>query len=447
MGKHLSRSAKLELRQQQQLARQRADEALRKSKKRRLDPRAEILAGLDGQPLGPMSHVLIQLRRDTYNRELTRDRVSAARRVLLAAAEKSRLLDGDEWRTPLKKLVRLARYQQFWVRDPEDWSPRTHNVERQFASLTRHLFARYDVPVCFDEAWELGNTLKQQRWFIHLGQGGNLRKAEGLPIPLTKMMAHHALLAPEGCSISQALRWGQARGVGVDLRLARALLGSRIGGTFERPEQEAFWLSVLGWFAQRPMLDPHQVGPIIDYLHHQKFVPIGAVNVNGTFVMQGPPQPGLSMHKRCPAALVAQVELWHRQLARVRDRRDWTWPSCGIAGYSRVEGEVGNQRHFEVRELTNSADLSSEGRVMHHCVGTYAYSCKSGRVAIYSMTVTDREGVRRLLTIEVDLRAKQIVQARGRYNAPATALDARILRAWMTTTGLTVGRYCQGLNG
>lgn len=445
MGKHLSRSAKLELRQQQQLKRQRADEALRDSKKRRIDPREEILAGLEGTARGPMSQQLICLRRDTFNKGLTRDRVTAARRVLLAAAEKSRLLSDAGWQNWLHKLVGLARYQQFWIRDPESWRPHTHNVYRQFAAFTRHLLANFDVPACFNEAWDMGPGHRFQSWFIHIGQGGNLRKAEGLPIPLTKLMAHHALLAPEGCSIRQALRWGQARGTGLEMRLAQAVVASRIGNSFESADREAFWLSVLQWIAQYPMLDPNQVGPIIDYLHHQKFVSAGAVNVNGTFVRQAPPQPGLSMHKRCPAALVAHVAVWHRQLARGRDRRNLIWPTCGIAGYSRVEGDTGNQRHFEVRELLTSAQLLSEGRAMHHCVGTYADSCNLGRTAIYSMTVTDRDGERRLSTIEVDLRNRQIVQVRGRYNAPATAMDARILRAWMTTSKLSLGSYCQGI--
>ena len=173
-----------------------------------------------------------------------------------------------------------------------------------------------------DEAWLNRNRRPptwrlHQAWFVHVGSGQNIRTADKLPIPLTKRMAHEFLLAPDDYRLHEALRWGQVRGMGVDERLTRALVGSRLGTGFFGAEQEAFWGTVINFFVLHPMIDPHQVGPIIDYLHNQKFVPAGVVNVNGTFVNAGPPQPGLSMKGRTPEALLAQVQSWHRRLARV----------------------------------------------------------------------------------------------------------------------------------
>jgi hypothetical protein len=78
---------------------------------------------------------------------------------------------------------------------------------------------------------------------------------------------------------------------------------------------------------------------------------------------------------------------------------------------------------------------------MKYCVATYGYSCLRGKVAIYSMTITDKAESRRLLTIELDVPNRRIVQACGRFNAPSTAIDRRILNAWATTAGLTIAKF------
>jgi hypothetical protein len=57
------------------------------------------------------------------------------------------------------------------------------------------------------------------------------------------------------------------------------------------------------------------------------------------------------------------------------------------------------------------------------------------------MQVDGSQGQENLLTIEVNVRNRQITQARKRYNAPSTPADQRILHAWMTTTKLSLGKF------
>ena len=190
------------------------------------------------------------------------------------------------------------------------------------------------------------------------------------------------------------------------------------------------------------MIDPHQVGPVVDYLHEQKFVPVGRIIENGTLAERGPPQPGLSMKGRTPQSLLAQVVAWHRRLARVPPvGRNIEWVPCGIPGIERVEGETGNQRRFLVAELTSSAQLRAEGAAMSHCVFTYVHSCAHGRSAIFSLQADAGKGLERRLTVEVNVPTRQVVQARGRFNAPATQLDQRVLNVWASVAGLTFSRY------
>ena len=83
-------------------------------------------------------------------------------------------------------------------------------------------------PPFMDHAWlgngagYVGDELCQQ-WFVHIGTGNNIRKADGLPFPLTKLMAHHFLQAP-----AELLPWPPVgRGGRRRSRRGRALPGLR----------------------------------------------------------------------------------------------------------------------------------------------------------------------------------------------------------------------------
>ena len=123
----------------------------------------------------------------------------AFQRLVEVCWERTDLLRGRETLRFAHALLALSAHQASWVRRPGNWEPRTHNAYRQFHSLVRHLIARYDVPAFMNTAWLEGLTpagVVHQRWFIHVAQGGNLRTAEGLPIPLTRRQAHLYLQAP-----------------------------------------------------------------------------------------------------------------------------------------------------------------------------------------------------------------------------------------------------------
>jgi hypothetical protein len=436
---------KLERRRQKLIQTQRAIVALKSSKYRSLDPRVEVSEALRGRDVGALSRAIMRELQITSRKH--RQRLEPAMRLLPAVASGSSLLDRWDYSYSLPAIVALIRRRDAWIRDPEHWEARSYNKQRQLSSLLRHLLASYHVPRLFDATW-LRPSPVQQEWFIHIGRGQNLRTAPNLPIALTKKMAHHVLEAPDDLDVLQALRFGQALGHGVSLAHLRQVVASQIGRQFVA-DQEPFWESVLRYFAQHPMIDPDQIGPIIDYLRHQKFEPWLMVGQDGGGIQRPPAQPGLSMQRRDPVTLVRQVEAWHRQLARVRIPSygvayDVAWRSCGIAGYDRVEGDGSSRRHVRITELLSSAQLRAEGDAMRHCVATYTGSCHSGRTAIYSLTVEQRAGKERLLTIEVSVQDRRITQARGRMNQMPTPLAERVLRAWATTTSVRFGHGVLG---
>lgn len=384
----------------------------------------------------------------------------ALERIILVCEEKSDLLNdlGGKTSSVREGLSALAGWSTFWIRQPEDWKPNSHNVYRQFASLARHLFAKYRIPSFMDDAWlnlsctSYNSSGAEQEWYIHIGNGGNIRKADKLPFPLTKMMAHHFLEAPDGTSIRSALIWGLCRSMGASERITRTLLACRQISTLAnlvRPQFTLaqnnimeknktdgyfdFWQSVIRFFIEHDaMLDLSQVGPMIDYIENQKYTRIGG---------NDPAQPGFSMHRRDINALLNLTQVWHRQLARAKDSKNLQWESSGIPGFDKMEGPEGNQRRFMIEELLSSNDLKVEGAKMHHCVYSYARNCFEKRFAIFSLKGDYGQGLERRTTIEVNLATRQITQARTKFNAPATALDRRIISAWATKANLGFSRY------
>lgn len=331
-------------------------------------------------------------------------------------------------------LIKLNDRRGGWVATLRTWTPPSHNARRQFGSLARHLMARFPVPYFMDEAWLAtgGGTRRYRDWFVHIGSGRNIRTAK-TPIKLTKMMAHWFIEAPDELPILEAMRWGQIRALGGNDTLAEAILATRLGHGFENDE---FWSSVIRFFVANPMLHRRHVGPIVDYLYHQRFVPAQVQGVDGFVRVIAPPQPGLSMRGRTANALLAQMERWHHEMGRLGDRPSGQhYPRAGYAPYLLMSPDRLTQ--WRIRELSTHGELVVEGRELRHCVASYAHACAAGHCSIWSLEADHRGQTQKLQTIEVT-KARQIVQCRGRYNRFPTRAEIDIVKAWARAEGLEV---------
>lgn len=293
------RNKKLEARRKQRLKVEQAEQAARKRRQAdravaRLVP--AVQPDIDTLPAG---------------------RAEADRRLLAVVYARSAIHRDDDLHASVEH---LANHWEQWIDCPETWHARTHNRRRQLMSLIRHLLCRYDVSACLDEAWLGGEEQERFRaWFIHIGSGQSLRVRTDLPFPFTKRIAHLFVTAPPGLGACEAVRRAQVISLGGDERLARTIIGTHLGRRFDPPEAEAFWETVIRWLVRYPMIEAQQVGPLIDYLHDQRFVDEGAVIVDGKVVHRGPPQPTLTMKDRQPQALLREVTRWHARLNRGAD--------------------------------------------------------------------------------------------------------------------------------
>ena len=355
---------------------------------------------------------------------------------------------GGHYRDSVRGLAALAHHHRRWIRPPESW---TSNVQRnghpqgidQFGSLARHLLARYDVPTFMDEVWfqEMSDeALLRQEWFLHIGSGGSVRDLD-LPIRLTRRMAHHFMLGRNRDSIDHNLRWVQVLGMGGDQQMARTVLSTRLGRHLDCDE---FWHTVVLFLASNALIDPAQVGPMIDYVHNMRFAPRRVVREEGGVEEAPPPQPNFTMKGRSATKILRQVEAWHGHLTRVKDVVLQSWQASGLRPFELEEetAELGPVR-WTVQELLSSWELAAEGSAMSHCAVSYSDQCADGHTSIWSIGLQRRgeDGRENVLSVAVDVDRRAVTQARGRHNM----LPHELPRSAQAQAAAR-GRYMQMLN-
>jgi hypothetical protein len=339
----------------------------------------------------------------------------------------------------VKALWSVIRYRTAWLAEIEDFKPASKNPYRVFAQMVRYLFAHYEMPVFMDNAFYAQNDT-HIHWYIHLGKGGNLRKAHRLPFELTTKMSHYVLKAPYDFTIEEALRYGQIIGMGGDMRLVRHILATKLGRGFEH---EDFWETVIRFFVQNPMLDPIQIQPIVDFLQNVKYETRRVVRGRGQVEILPPQHPDFSLKGRTVASVLRLVQEWHRELNRLpKVAFEEYWNGFAIPDFVHEAGNEWTGKVYKIRQLLTADELRKEGNAQSHCVSSYNWSCAKGDASIWSLTIEDTfsSNPKRLVTIELN-KSRYIVQIRGKYNRQPTAEELDIVERWALCHALRFSKY------
>jgi hypothetical protein len=325
--------------------------------------------------------------------------------------------------------------QAEWVRPPAAWRPSGKSQDRLFQSLAEHVLARYRMPPFVWSAFTADvDAPVLARVVIHVAAGGSLYeaiKSRLMPVPLTRGMCHELLARGGEARFLDAVRKVQVRAAGGDARLFRAWVTTRAVRRLHSREEEEFWQTVLAWLCANPMLPQAEVGPLVDYIEHRRAE-----------------VPDFSMKGRGVLATIRAMREWHGQLAKEKAAAGRVFPASGLEpvdiDWSRRDSK-GNRvvEIWHFREILDARTLADEGRVMGHCVYSYARWIENGQCSIWTATVEDNAGHWRKLTIEVRPSERQIVQARGRHNRSPEPKDVLALEAWATRNRLqvSIGRW------
>jgi hypothetical protein len=223
----------------------------------------------------------------------------------------------------INRLKNLAIRRSHWIRPCETWGGSSGNLRPAFHSLAEHLLAHYPVPRFMDSAWDLPDGpegFRLQSWFIRLGRGASFRSLN-LPLPLSRRMEHYVRGALDHYSVLQALRYGEARGLGGSEKLAREVATGRLGQRIKRAD---FWRTVLMFLVAHPEMRLEDINPIIDFIHANKFARDEVLTAHGPET-RNPQWPDFSIKGRSLKSLLRLVTAWHADLSSDKQGAWCSW--------------------------------------------------------------------------------------------------------------------------
>ena len=176
-------------------------------------------------------------------------------------------------------LANVAAFGNKMVREIKAWEKDSFVAENQISSLIKHCFAKYEVPE-FMESVFYGENKIQMLWYVQLGRGKSVLTLSGFPVKFTNKMAHEFKNAPSNYSISQAIRWAQAKGFNASVIMAETLAWSSLSENFENEE---FWRTIVAFFAKHEELPFTKVQEVLFYIKHQ-YEANKTYNMNGILI-------------------------------------------------------------------------------------------------------------------------------------------------------------------
>ena len=335
----------------------------------------------------------------------------------------------DDHHLGVEALVSLSRFEQQYVRTPGEWPGSAACWHGAVASLAQHLAGKHPVPRFLAACWYATDPIAESKrqWFVAHARGACFRSLD-LPIRMTRNMERIFLGSDDHMAIEYAIRRAEMLGLGAPDEVLQAVLATPRARDLRNGE---FWRTVwIFLIANARSIDPTQIGPIIDFLQAVRHDCV-TVETPAGVVTQGPPQPSFSLKGRTVQSVLRLMNEWHRSLGLAHGGIAWAAsplrPMC-------VEQPAADPSApaavWQLTELTNGAQLRVEGSALRHCVASYADRCWRGGSRIWSLRVRRGEKIRHVLTIEIDMRRRAVVQARGWGNRPAAGTPLRLLRDW-----------------
>ena len=326
-------------------------------------------------------------------------------------------------------LVNLSRFQCTHLRPVSNWAGTTSSWRPAVTSLAHHLVCEYKVPAFLAASWYASDSAAddKRKWFIAHSRGASFRSLDR-PLTMTRKMEHVFLTSEDHLSIEHAMRKAELVSLGMPPEFVKVILSTRLATDLRHGE---FWRTVWMFLvANVDDMDPAQIGPMIDYLQTVRHDRITVKTQDGTMELE-PPLPAFSMKGRTLKSMLRLMQAWHRSLGASSGGLSWSRSPFQPLLYEEPSQDGSEMpRRWYMVELTNSAQLRSEGAALHHCVASYASRCFSGTSSIWSLRLWRGEKVHPMLTVEVDQKRRAVIQARGYANRAVAGKPLRILQDW-----------------
>ena len=330
----------------------------------------------------------------------------------------------------VEALVNLSRFGSAHIRPVAEWSGTASSWRLAVWSLAHHLVCKYEVPVFLASSWyssEDATADKKRGWFVAHARGASFRSLN-LPIVMTRRMERIFLASHDHLEVEHAIRRAELLALGAPAEFVKAVLSTRLATDLSN---STFWRTVWSFLiANAGIIDPAQIGPMIDFIQAIRHDRV-AMETRDGMVELNPPQPAFSIKGRTIQSMLRLMRDWHRSLGVGGAGLVWTpSPYQPMLLEEPSQDASAPPRRWQMMELTNSAQLRTEGAALHHCVASYADRCCRGMSRIWSLRFRRGEKVHHVLTIEVDPKRRAVLQARGWANRAASGKPLRLLQDW-----------------
>jgi hypothetical protein len=330
----------------------------------------------------------------------------------------------------VEALVNLSRFRGTHIRRATDWTGTISSWRPAVSSLAHHLVCKYEVPLFLASSWYATEDVdgdKKRFWFVAHASGVSFRSLD-LPIAMTRKMERVFIGSHDHLGIDCAIRRAELIALGAPAEFVQAVLSSRVGTDLTNG---MFWRTVWHFLiANAGDVDPAQIGPMIDFIQAIRHDRVAMETPDGTVELE-PPQPAFSMKGRSMRSMLRLMDEWHRSLGLGSSGLTWTPSSLKPMLIEESSQDVSvPPRRWQIIELTNSAQLQTEGSALRHCVASYAERCSRGTSRIWSLRFRRGEKNHHVLTIEVDPKRRAIVQARGSANRAPSGKPLQLLQDW-----------------
>jgi hypothetical protein len=330
----------------------------------------------------------------------------------------------------VEALVNLSRFRGAHIRRVGDWPGTSASWRPVVSSLAQHLVCAYRVPPFLAASWYATDDAYAERkreWFVAHARGASFRSLD-LPIAMTRKMEHIFLTSRDHLAIEHGMRRAELLALGASDELVQAVLATQSATGLGNG---AFWRTVwMFLIANACAIDLAQIGPMIDFIQAIRHERVAVETPDG-IVLRDPPQPSFSMRGRTAQSMLRLMQDWHRSLGLANGGLTWApSPLQPMLMEEPPEDPSAPPVVWQLMELTNGAQLRAEGIALHHCVASYADRCWRGASRIWSLRVRRGEKVRHVLTIEVDMKRRVVIQARGWDNRAPSGKPLRLLQDW-----------------
>lgn len=321
-------------------------------------------------------------------------------------------------------LIDLAGRSSAWLKEPEDFRPRTTHGRDQLPELVRYLFEAYRVPSWLRATQSPGRGRPARTpafgWYIHVAQGQNLRTAAGLPLSLSRRAAHEAMAAPARYAPQQALLYGYLRAHDAAHAVRDALLQVARVRAFVLDETS---LKLFEKIARARQLPADQVRPLFDYAQVRRREG-GSLDVSVAVLLRGLRR----WYAGIRDAVVREQAL--KFGPQFEERWGSSLPDQSFSG-------SGEQGDYALSELRSPREVFEEGQVMHHCVFIYVQAARAGAMSLWSLRLSRAGREVGRVTLRVITKDRAVVEARRRCNESIAPHERELLQTWASSRGLS----------